>query len=174
MTNGVSLEAIEKIEWPWSLDTRNAHVVINTTPRAAWRRSGVANRLAAVLIAGFSCAATAEAQVVDQPPVAPYVLTPKRMAASCSAIVGLIGAIIGGLALARSRARIGPGHGRRGATAALVTGAMAFVGGGVVAATATGGLGTGNGIAGGVVAIALGLIATSLGGLVVARSRRVT
>jgi hypothetical protein len=46
-------------------------------------------------------------------------MTPERIAASTAALVGLIGAVIGGLALARSARRIG-NNGRRGAIVAVV------------------------------------------------------
>ena len=35
--------------------------------------------------------------------VDPYTLTPERIAASLAAVVGLVGAVVGGLALARAR-----------------------------------------------------------------------
>ena len=66
-----------------------------------------------------------------------------------AAVVGLIGAVIGGLALARSAGRIGTGNGQRGAVVALVMGPIGLVMGGLVVATADGGLGTGNGLGGG-------------------------
>ena len=75
-------------------------------------------------------------------------MTPERIAASAAAVVGLIGAVIGGLALARSTGRIGTANGRRGAIVALVLGPIGLVIGGLVVATADGGLGTGNGLAG--------------------------
>ena len=109
--------------------------------------------LAAALIVGFSLAAPAAAQVSDQPPaVSVYTITPERIAASVAAVVGLIGAVIGGLALARSTGCVGAGNGRRGAIVALVLGPIGLVIGGLVVATADGGLGTGNGLGGGVVA----------------------
>ena len=129
--------------------------------------------LAAALIGGVGLAAPAAAQVLDQPPaVSAYTLTPERIAASAAAVVGLIGAVIGGLALARSAGRIGAGNGRRGAIVALVMGPIGLVIGGLVVATADGGLGTGNGLGGGIVAMMVGLIGMALGGLALARSRR--
>ena len=123
---------------------------------------------------GVGLAASAAAQVSDQPPaVSPYTLTPERIAASVAAVVGLIGAVIGGLALARSAGRIGAGNGRRGAIVALVMGPIGLVIGGLVVATADGGLGTGNGLGGGIVAMVVGLIGMALGGLALARSRRI-
>ena len=128
---------------------------------------------AAALAVGVGLAAPAAAQVSDRPPaVSAYTITPERIAASAAAVVGLIGAVIGGLALARSAGRIGAGNGRRGAVVALVMGPIGLVIGGLVVATADGGLGTGNGIAGGIVAMMVGLIGMALGGLALARSRR--
>lgn len=84
----------------------------------------------------------------------------------------LIGAVIGGLALARAARNIGAGTGRRGAIVALVLGPIGLIAGGLVVATADGGLGTGNGLGGGVVAMMVGLVGMVLGGLALARSRR--
>jgi hypothetical protein len=55
--------------------------------------------------------------------------------ASGGAVTGLIGAVIGGLALARAAGRFGVGSGRRGAIVALVLGPIGLVIGGVVVAT---------------------------------------
>jgi hypothetical protein len=127
---------------------------------------------AKAVVGAFGLAASAAAQVSVQPAAAPvYSMTPERIAASTAAVVGLIGAVIGGLALARSVRRIG-NNGRRGAIVALVLGPIGLVLGGLVVATADGGVGTGNGLAGGVVAIMVGLIGIALGGLALARSHR--
>ena len=129
--------------------------------------------LAAAVVVGFGLAASAAAQVSDQPAAAAVSgLTPKRAVAVAAVVVGLIGAVIGGLALARSAGRIGTGTGRRGAIMALVLGPIGLAIGGLVVVTADGGLGTGNGIAGGFVAMIVGLIGMALGGLALARSRR--
>ena len=141
------------------------------------RRKGidrVTHLLAAVaLIGAFGLAAPVAAQVSDQPPgVRVYTLTPERIAAIVAAVAGLIGAVIGGLALARSAGRIATGNGRRGAIVALVMGPIGLVIGGLVVVTADGGLGTGNGLGGGVVAMVVGLIGIALGGLALVRSRR--
>ena len=128
---------------------------------------------AAALVVGFGLAAPAAAQVSVQPAAASvYTMSPGRIGASMAAVVGLIGAVIGGLALARSAGRIGTGNGRRGAIVALVLGPIGLVIGGLVVATADGGLGTGNGLGGGIVAMMVGLIGMALGGLALARSRR--
>src|SRR2546425_8241449 len=122
---------------------------------------------------GFGRAAPAVARPSAQPGAATvYTMTPGRIAASTAALVGLIGVVIGGLALARSAGRIGNGTGRRGAIAALVLEPIGLVIGGLVVATAEGGVGTGHGLAGGVVAMMVGLIGIALGGLALARSRR--
>lgn len=103
--------------------------------------------------------------------VGTFVGTPARIWASVAALVALIGVVIGGLALARSRRRIGNG-GRRGAVLATAAGLTAMVNGVVNLAVADGGLGTGNGVAGGALALVLGLVGAVLGGLVLTRSRR--
>ena len=127
---------------------------------------------ATAVVGGFGLAAPAVAHASVQPAAAPvYTMTPERIAASTAALVGVIGAVIGGLALARSVRRIG-NRGRRGAIVALVLGPIGLVLGGLIVATADGGVGTGNGVAGGVVAMVVALIGMALGGLALARSRR--
>lgn len=71
---------------------------------------------------------------------------PGRIGALVAAVVGLIGVVVGGMALARSARRIG-NRGRRGAIVALVLGAIGLLLGGLVVATADGGVG-GNGLGG--------------------------
>jgi Family of unknown function (DUF6223) len=165
--------AIDKIEREWNDDTSQIRDTIDASPRAAWLVPRVTVLLAAALIGGFGLAAPAAAQVSDQPPaVSAYSLTPERIAASGAVVVGLVGAVIGGLALARSAGRIGAGNGRRGAIVALVLGPIGLTIGGLVVVTADGGLGTGHGLGGGVVAMMVGLIGIALGGLALARSRR--
>jgi hypothetical protein len=95
-----------------------------------------------------------------------------RLVPTVAAVVGLIGVILGGLALARSARRIGTGNGRRWAMAAGVAGLVSAVVGGLHAANAAGGIGTGNGLAGAIVAMALGLIGMVLSGLALAGFRR--
>jgi hypothetical protein len=89
-----------------------------------------------------------------------------RLLPSVAAVVGLIGVVIGGLALARA------GNGRAGAIVAAVLGLISLVIGGLHAANSTGGFGTGKGLAGAIVAMAVGLISMVLGGLALARFRR--
>jgi hypothetical protein len=140
---------------------------------AAWLVSRVTFLFATALIGGVGLVAPAAAQVSDQPPaVSAYNMTPERIAASAAGVVALIGAVIGGFALARSAGPAGTGSGRRGAIVALVMGPIALIISGLVVATAGGGPGTGSGVAGGIVAMLVALIGIALGGLALARSRR--
>jgi hypothetical protein len=124
---------------------------------------------AATLLGGVGLAAPAAAQV----PVAAGVIGPGsgRAGASLAAVVGLIGVIIGGRALAHSAGRIGTGEGRNGAIVALALGLIGMVLAGLHLATNTGAIGTGHGRAGAIVALVLGPTAIVLGGLARARSR---
>ena len=130
---------------------------------------------AAALLGGLGLVTPAAAHVLAQPdPASVYAMSSGRLWSLVAALLGLAGAVIGGLALARS-GRIGTGSGRRGAIVALAAGlAGAAIGGMVVAAAAAanGGPGTGYGIVGGFVALVVGLIGMVLGGLALARSRR--
>ena len=93
-----------------------------------------------------------------------------RAGASLAAVVGLIGVVFGGRALARSAGR--GGTGRNGAIVALVLGLIGTVLAGLHLATNTGAIGTGHGRAGAIVALVLGPTGMVLGGLARARSRR--
>ncbi|MBB6346037.1 DUF6223 family protein [Nonomuraea muscovyensis] len=127
----------------------------------------------AALLGVFELATPAAAHVLVQPdPVSAYALTSGRLWSAVGALLGLVGVVIGGLALARSAGRIGTGTGGRGAVVALVAGLAGAVIGALVVAAADGGPGTGYGIVGGYVALVVGLIAMVLGGLALARSRR--
>jgi len=95
-------------------------------------------------------------------------LTPGRLWSLIAALVGVIGVVAGGLALARSRS----GDTRRGAVVALAAGLLGMAGGAFVVAAAKGGPGTGYGIVGGFLALVVGLVAAALGGLALSRSRR--
>jgi hypothetical protein len=130
--------------------------------------AAAATALLGVVVLATPAAAHVSVQSAN---VGAYTLTAARFWATAAALLGLVGAVIGGLALARSIRRIGNG-GRRGAIVALVAGLTAVVGGVLNLAVADGGPGTGNGVIGGAAALVLGLIAAVLGGLVVARSRR--
>ena len=173
MTRWVLGRAIDEVDRKRKHDASHVRGTFDAIPCAAWLVTRVALLLAAV-IGGIALATPAAAQVSDQPPaVRAYTLTPERIVASGAAVVGLIGAVIGGLALVRSAGRIGAGNGRRGAMMALIMGPIGVVIGGLVVATADGGLGTGNGLGGGIVAVVAGLIAMALGGLALARTRRI-
>jgi hypothetical protein len=95
-------------------------------------------------------------------------LTLDRAVATVAALVALAGAIVGGLALARSA---GASVTRR-SFVALTAGVVGTFVGILVLATADGGPGTGNGVVGGYAGVVLGLIAAVLGGLALLRSRR--
>lgn len=153
------------------LDIRNA---VGAGARAASLVTRVTRLLAATaLVGGLGLVTPVAAQESAQPTaVDTYSITPKRMVASTASLLGLSGAVIGGLALARSARGIGRDNGRRGAMVALVLGSIGFIVGGLVVAAANGGLGTGNGLAGGVVAMMVGFVGIALGGLALARSRR--
>src|SRR5262249_14246795 len=91
-----------------------------------------------------------------------------RLIPTVAAAVGLIGVLVGGIALARSRSAR---HGRAGALVGRVFGLIRRVVGGLPAAHSAGGFGTGHGLAGAIVSIVLGLVAIVLGGLAGARVR---
>ncbi|SCF35293.1 hypothetical protein GA0074696_4745 [Micromonospora purpureochromogenes] len=131
----------------------------------------VRHLLATAMLGDFGLATPSAAHVLVQPVAASsYTLTAGRLWSLVAALLGLVGVVIGGLALARSAGRIGTG--RRGAVVALAAGLAGAVIGSLVVAAADGGPGTGGGIVGGFVAVVVGLIAMALGGLGLARSRR--
>src|SRR5438132_8525280 len=98
-------------------------------------------------------------------------MTPGRLWATIDAVVGLIGVVIGGLSLARSRSGIGNG-GQNGAIVAMAVGLIVIAYAVLHLNIFTGGLGTGAGRAGAIIAIVMGLISVVLAGLALARSRR--
>jgi hypothetical protein len=103
MSRWARRKGIDKFERAWHDDTSYIGDMIDASPRAAWLVSRVTHLLTVALIGGFGLAAPAAAQVSDQPTVSVYTLTPERIAATVAVVMGLIGAVIGGLALARSR-----------------------------------------------------------------------
>lgn len=105
------------------------------------------------------------------PSATSYELTSGRLLSTLAGVVGLAGAVVGGLALLRSTGRKRSGPGRRGALIAVGSGLVAIAGGALVAMTADGGLGTGNGLGGSIVAMVVGLVATTAGGVALARRR---
>jgi hypothetical protein len=127
----------------------------------------------AVVLGGFVLADPAAAQSSVESAAVIYTdMSAGRLGAMTGAMLGLIGVVIGALALARPEGRFGTGNGRSGATVALTAGLIAVVLGGWISATADGGLGTGNGLGGAVVALVVGLVAMVLGGLALAHSGR--
>jgi hypothetical protein len=126
--------------------------------------------VAIALFGGLVYVALLVAHVSEPAASTVHGLTPRRAWATASALLGLIGVVIGGLALRRFVGRIGNG-GRKGAIVATAAGVIALVNGGLNLALATGGPGTGNGVVGGAGALVLGLSALVLGGLVLARPR---
>jgi uncharacterized membrane protein YeaQ/YmgE (transglycosylase-associated protein family) len=98
-----------------------------------------------------------------------YELGVGRTVPTTAALLGLVSAIVGGLALTRSRRT---DAGRTRTITALVLGPISVIVGGVHGLNAAGGLATGNGLAGAIIAVILGVIGTALGGLALARSRR--
>ncbi|MEV4497869.1 DUF6223 family protein [Micromonospora arborensis] len=125
-------------------------------------------------LGGIDLAAPAAAHASVQPAAAAVLsMSSGRLGASVAALLGLVGAVIGGLALARPASRVGTGTGRLGAVLALAAGLTAMtLGGVVVVATSDSGIGTGNGRGGAFVALAVGLVGVVLGGLALGRSRR--
>jgi hypothetical protein len=120
---------------------------------------------ASALLAVVALATPAAAHVLaQQGAVGATTLTAGRLWSLAAVALGLVGVVVGGLALAR---RAG---GR--AVVALTAGVAGAVGGGLVVAAAEGGPGTGYGIVGGYAALVVGLVAVLLGGLALARSRR--
>jgi hypothetical protein len=99
-------------------------------------------------------------------------VSPGRLGAILAALVGLTGAILGGLALRRPAGRSDGARRRLGALGALAAGLLGMAIGGLVVATSDGGIGTGNGRGGGYVALVVGLIATALGARALVRARR--
>ena len=127
---------------------------------------------AAALFGGLVYAVLVAAHVSEPAATAVHGLTPRRVWATTVAVLALVGAVIGGLALTLSASRFGTASGRLGAIVALMAGVIAMVNGGLNLALANGGPGTGNGVVGGAAAFVLGLIALVLGGLALARCRR--
>ena len=127
---------------------------------------------AAALFGGLVHAVLVAAHVSEPAANTVYGLTARRLWATTVAGLGVLGVVVGGLALARPASRFGTAYGRLGAIVALLAGLVAIVNGGLVLAVANGGPGSGNGVVGGAAAFVLGLIALALGGLAVKRNPR--
>jgi len=117
-----------------------------------------------ILVPTFASAEATNGNVV-------YGVTPGRLWATIDAMVGLIGAILAGLSLARFAGRFGTGSGRRGAIAAAVVGVIVIAYAVLHLTLFTGDFGTGDGRAGAIIAIVMGLISIVLAGLTLARSK---
>ncbi|HMN28199.1 MAG TPA: DUF6223 family protein [Caldilineaceae bacterium] len=132
--------------------------------------------VAAALFGGLVYAVLVAAQVSEPSAITVYGPTPRRLWATTTAVLALVGVVIGGLTLARSAGRFGaasaPSGFPLGAIVALVAGLVAVVNGGLNLAVANGGPGTGNGVVGAAAALVLGLIAMVVGGLALPRSER--
>lgn len=127
--------------------------------------------VAAAVFGGLVHAVLVAAHVSEPAATTVYGLTVRRLWATTVVVLALVGAVIGGLALARPASRFGTATGRLGAIVALATALVAVVNGVLVLAFANGGPGTGNGVVGGAAALVLGLIATAIGGVALARAR---
>jgi Family of unknown function (DUF6223) len=132
----------------------------------------LAGLAAAALFAGLVHAVLVTAHVSEPAAATVHGLTPMRLWATTSALLALVGVVVGALALARPASRVGTASGRLGAILALAVGLIAVINGGLNLAVANGGPGTGNGVVGAATAFVLGLIALAFGTLALARSRR--
>src|SRR5215207_5351564 len=97
---------------------------------------------AAALFGGLVYAVLVAAHVSEPAATTVQGLTPRRLWATMSAVVALVGVAIGGLSLTRRSSRFGSAHGRLGAIVALTAGLIAVVNGGLNLAIAGGGPGT--------------------------------
>lgn len=127
---------------------------------------------AAILFGGLVYGVLVAAHVSEPGSMTVYGLTPRRLWATIAAMLGLLGVIVGGLALTRRAGRLGTAPERLAIIVAFVAGLVAVINGGLNLAVATGGPGTGNGVVGGAAALVLGLTALTLGGVGLARRRR--
>jgi Family of unknown function (DUF6223) len=129
---------------------------------------------AAAVFAGLVHVVLVAAHLSEPAASTVYGLTTRRLWATVTALMALVGVAIGGLALTRPASRFGTSSGRHAANLALVVGLIAAINGGLNLAVANGGPGTGNGVVGGAAAFVLGLVGMAIGGLALARSRRTT
>ncbi|CAL9354214.1 hypothetical protein SUDANB15_00523 [Streptomyces sp. enrichment culture] len=95
-----------------------------------------------------------------------------RTGANLALGAGLLGLVIGWLALARADRRINTGNARTAGTAAVAVGTVGTVLAVLHLATSSGGPGTGNGLVGAVAAVPLGLGAVLLGRRALTRCHR--
>ena len=132
--------------------------------------------LAAVaVLAGLVHAVLVATQLSEPAATTVYGLTSRRLWATTTAVLALVGVVIGGLALALPASRFGtvfaPRGFRLGTSVALAAGLIAVISGALNLAVANGGPGTGNGVVGAAGALVLGLVAMALGGLGMTRAQ---
>lgn len=126
--------------------------------------------IAIVLFGGLVYLVLVAAQVSTPSATTVYGMTLPRFWATTTAVLALIGVIIGGWAVARPAKHFGTNE-RFGAIATVVIGLLAIVNGWAVVTISNGGPGTGNGVVGGAIAFVLGLFAIILGGWALRRPR---
>jgi hypothetical protein len=131
-------------------------------------------RAIVIMLAISTFAVFLAANISGQTPQPPssYGMTSGRLMATSAAVLGLIGVVVGVLALVRPTGLFGTATGRMGAIVALAAGLISLALGGIVVATSGGRIGTGGGLAGAIVALVLGLVAAAIGVLALSRSRR--
>jgi hypothetical protein len=129
---------------------------------------GLAVLAGVAVFAGLVDAALRLAHVAQPAAVTVQGATNRRLWATGAVGLGLVGAIMGGLAWARPSGRFGNNYGRVGA---LACGVIATINGSLVLAVANGGPGSGNGVAGGAAALILGVIGIGFGGWALGRAR---
>ena len=128
---------------------------------------------AALLVAGLIYAVLIAAGLAEPAASTVHGATSRRLWATTSAVVAIVGIFAGGRALRRPRDRFSNDSKKLSAIVALVAGSVAAINGALVMALANGGPGTGNGVVGGAAALVLGLIACALGGVARPEVRRV-
>jgi hypothetical protein len=94
-----------------------------------------------------------------------------RLVPTIAAVLGLIGVVVGGYALARSMRRNGTGSARIDAGLGGLLALISLAVGVLHSSNVAGGFGTGNGLAGAIAAVVLGLIGLSLASLALAYHR---
>ena len=82
----------------------------------------LAGLAAAALFGGLVHAVLVAAHLSEPTDTTVYGLTPRRLWATTVALLALVGAVVGGLALTRPASRFGTASGRLGAIVALVAG----------------------------------------------------
>lgn len=118
---------------------------------------------ATLLLAGLIYAVLLAAHLAEPAVNTVRGATVRRLWATTSAVLAIVGVFAGGRAVTRPAERFGNGSRKRSSIIALVEGSIAAINGALVMALAGGGPGTGNGVVGGAAALVLGLIAFVLG-----------